>query len=325
MKFRTNLNIESASCKINHQQVISSIGSCFAQSIGQRLQELKFNIEINPFGTIYNPLSIFDLIETIIKNQVDFDDSLIENAGQWRSYRTHSHVFGYQREKLIEKLTNIVVQQHLRLSRTNILIITLGSAFVWKLKSNGKIVANCHKMPAKNFERSLLNGNEISTIGKSLFGQLFQQFPEMNVIVTVSPVRHLRDGLIGNTRSKSALIQATHEWVQSYPQVSYFPAYELLLDDLRDYRYYEKDLVHPSEMAIDYIFEKFIESHCTSNTIELNREILRLRKRIGHRPMHDNDEALQAQLSSLRTEIRTFADAHPYLSYVSELEALKSR
>jgi hypothetical protein len=282
--FRTELNIASSPFKINHRSKLLTIGSCFSQVIGERLSNNKFDVFVNPFGTIFNPVSITRLLENSMINNFEGIDSSVESSGVWFNHHVHSDFYGTTKEELYSKLKTNLKQVHEYLLQSDTLIITLGTAFVYKLKSNNEIVANCHKVPANNFTKELLTVDEIV----NSFGNFINQFKIQNlkfkIILTVSPVRHTKDTLPLNAVSKSILRVACHELSEHFPEVFYFPSYEIMTDDLRDYRFYKEDMIHPTEVAEEYIWNKFSDVYFDQKTKEIIKEWSAVSKALEHKP-----------------------------------------
>ncbi len=282
--FRTELNIAPSSFKINYASKLLTIGSCFSQVIGERLFNNKFDVLVNPFGTIFNPVSISRLLQSSLTNNFSEINAPIESRDIWFNYHVHSDFYGRTKEELDSKLKENLKQVHEYLLQSDTLIITLGTAFVYRLKSNSEIVANCHKIPAVNFIKELLTVEEIVTSFSNLINQLKIQNLEFKIILTVSPVRHTKDTLSLNSVSKSILRVACHELNELFPEVYYFPSYEIMMDDLRDYRFYKEDMIHPTEVAEEYIWNKFSDVYFEQKTKEIIKEWSSLSKALQHKP-----------------------------------------
>lgn len=288
MILRTELNILPSSSKLTHKDKLLTMGSCFSQVIGERLLRNKFEVLVNPFGTIFNPISIFRLVGDSIANDFSILDSSIENKGVWFNHHIHSEIYGNSKEELHLGLSDKLKQVGQYLVEANTLIITLGTAFVYKLKSNNEIVANCHKQPTSEFSKELLKMEEIVSSFANLRDQLKINNSKLRIILTVSPVRHTRDTLQLNSVSKSILRLACHEINKSFPEVDYFPSYEIMMDDLRDYRFYKEDLIHPTEMAEEYIWDKFSDTYFEEETKGLIKEWSSVYKALQHKPFRED-------------------------------------
>ncbi len=269
------------------------MGSCFADNIGSKLSDHKFNILSNPFGTIYNPISLCALLTDEIE-----ESSVIENKGVFYHWQAHGEVSALNKEELLKTLNSKRQELKAVLQKTDWLIITLGSAFAYRLKSSQKFVANCHKVPQSDFTKELLSIEAMTESLSFAFHQLKTQNPSLNIIVTVSPVRHLRDGLVENNRSKARLIEVAHALKESNDWVTYFPANEILIDELRDYRFYAKDRVHPSEESIDYLWERFGETYFDADTASFVENWSQIRAALNHRPFHPTSPEHQKFIKS---------------------------
>jgi hypothetical protein len=254
MQFRTEIQISKFPFSLNIGSKVLSVGSCFANMIGDKLKKYHSQVEINPFGTIFNPISIFNLLSN------NTQELLVERNDTWLSLNHHSQIFAESQIALKNKINNISEETQSFLEKANLLIITLGTAWVYELKSENTTVANCHKLDSKLFEKRLLLSKDISQGFELLLNHLNNLNPNIQIILSVSPVRHIKDTIQLNSVSKSILRTVCHELSSKYNQVHYFPAFEIMNDDLRDYRFYKSDLIHPNEMAEEYIWEKFSQS-----------------------------------------------------------------
>lgn len=247
MNFRTTWDIAALDTKLNHGDKVVLMGSCFSENIGAKLSYFGFDVLVNPFGTLFHPLPLAALLDT---SQNSGSIRTLNQQNDWYTYEAHSEICGSSEMDLLKKFD---VQKQLLsqyLEQSKMLIITLGSA--WGYYIDGEIVANCHKMPSQIFEKKLSAVDVLHATWQKTLAQLKIDYPNLHVVFTVSPVRHTRDGFVENQRSKSRLIELVHQL-----NTSYFPAYEIQMDDLRDYRFYEADLIHPNTVAVDYIFDKF--------------------------------------------------------------------
>ncbi|MBK5279384.1 MAG: GSCFA domain-containing protein, partial [Bacteroidia bacterium] len=256
-EFRTELHLKGADNKISLHHPVFTIGSCFADSIGQKLKVSKFLVSPNPFGTLYNPLSIHKLLLHSVRNQTLDEHAYLQNMGITFNYDIHSAFSDKSKNVLEKKINEAIERAHLLLKNSKYLILTYGTAWVYERLDNHQIVANCHKMPSQQFKKILLTQKKILESFDETYQALKKINPEIRIILTVSPVRHLKDTIELNSVSKSVLRLTCHTLTELYSDVEYFPAYEILLDDLRDYRFYTSDLIHPTTDAVDYIWKKF--------------------------------------------------------------------
>lgn len=287
MIFRTEIELKPTSFKIGIGSKIITIGSCFSEVIGNQLSENKIECLCNPYGTIFNPASIFKLINHSLQNQAVFKHLFLETDGIWQHYDFHSKFFAKTKEELEQTLNNTHQNVSQFLKKANVLIITLGSAWVHQLKENSQIVSNCHKSPGNLFKKELLTIKEILMRFQTMYEALKLQNPKLKVILTVSPVRHTKETLTLNSVSKSILRIACHELEQEFEDVHYFPSYEIMIDDLRDYRFYGEDLIHPNSLAEKYIFEKFGEVYFDETYSNFLKEWKQIKTSLSHRPLHE--------------------------------------
>lgn len=294
MRFHLNHQPARPDFELRHGKGIFLTGSCFSENMAAKLKELRFSIYSNPGGILFNPISIQQNLSTIIRGEKTDPTWLIQRSGVWFSYRHHSSIHDEDRQGLIRKIDHDNKTAAQFLKQSELLIVTLGSAYVYHHRQLNGPVANCHKQPGSDFEKRLLSVEEIVSAYKTLLHELKQNQPALKFLFSVSPVRYLKDGLVENSLSKATLLLATHELVRSHPDCFYFPAYELVSEDLRDYRFYKEDLAHPNAQAIDYVWGKFSETFFSETTQQLNREIHALQLALDHRRLiHNSEEALQ--------------------------------
>lgn len=266
MKWITEVSIPNRKGELNYGQSMLSIGSCFAEEIGTRLKDAGFNISVNPFGIIFNPVSILQLVQNTLDGNVR-DDLLFSRDMKAFHYGYHSRIFAPSEDELKEKIESIQYTVQRKLLEGDVLVLTFGTAWVYRLNEANAVVANCHKMPAQLFTKELIDLEKLKVFSKELFTKLFESNPKLKVVLTVSPVRHTKDGVRENNISKGLLHLYSQYLEQQFDQIAYFPAYELVMDELRDYRFYKEDLVHPSKQAVNYVFDKFVQSYFDDRTM----------------------------------------------------------
>jgi hypothetical protein len=323
INFRTELIIPPVSTKISIKSRLFAMGSCFASVMGEKLKENKLHAIVNPFGIIFNPVSLQKIPQIVADKKARFDERLIaEHNGLFFHYDVHSEISATSAEALSEKLSQIALQTDDFLKKTDFMILTLGTAFVYELLAEKKIVANCHKMPSALFEKKLLQLDEITESLQKLVNICLAYNPDMHLILTVSPVRHIKDTLTLNQVSKSLLRVACHHITEKFPKkISYFPAYELLNDDLRDYRFYKPDLIHPSETAELYIWEKFTETYFDRALLDFLKKWDKISKALAHKPFHANSAEylhFKEKLLQQLFEIRHLADVEKEIFMLSQ-------
>lgn len=304
MNFRTEFTIPASDWKLNLNSGVVSMGSCFAEVIGTRLQQYKIRGLYQPFGTLFSPLALFKMVAAALKNQEADPRLFLEREGHWLHYDLHSSVSGSSKAELQERIAQKSEALKESLTKADVLILTLGSAWAYQLNETPAYVANCHKQPAALFTRDLLSVKTICRDFGSVYALLKEINPGLRIFLTVSPVRHAKDGMMDNSVSKSILRASCHYLVTDYDDVTYFPAYELLLDDLRDYRFYSSDLVHPNEMAEQYIFEKFQQTYFSPELNQFVNEWDKLSKALNHRPFQQNSLSYQKFLEKLEKDLR---------------------
>ena len=315
MKFRTEIDVPAFGQKISHSQQGFSIGSCFAESMAERLRRCKFPLGSNPFGVLYNPFSIADALESLTAERVWTQADLCTDGELWFSYAHHGSFSTLTSDGALAGMNEATRHGAEALATEDWVIVTFGTAWVYEL--GGRVVANCHKQPAQLFTRRRLSADEIvSRFSALLDGPL----KDRQVIFTVSPVRHLKDGFAENSLSKAILRLAVGELVEKYPDALYFPAYEIVNDDLRDYRFYAGDLVHPSEAAVEYVWEKFAGAAFGDETKELLPGIENIVRAAAHRPFNEDTESHACFRQGMLRQARQLQARHPEIDLSAEIE-----
>jgi hypothetical protein len=287
VKFRTEVIPDPAGFKISHEDHVVLIGSCFSSYIGERLENHGYTTQINPHGILFNPISVSRSINDIVSDKsCTVKDLFCDRQKIYRSWHHHSQWSSMEVNELLSDLTNANHRAHDFLKSAHSIFLTLGTSYVYELVENDEIVANCHKLPSDKFRKRILHVSEILENLKQTINGLLSINPKINVVFTVSPVRHLKDGIQENSRSKAILLDAVHHLSESSDHIFYFPSYEIMMDDLRDYRFYSKDMIHPNEQAIDYIWNIFSETYFSQETIEINKQVHKLRQSCLHRPLN---------------------------------------
>ena len=301
--FRTELTIVPATGQLPRTARVLTMGSCFADSIGSRLAANKVETLVNPFGTVFQPLALGRLLRAAAGEDVDWQQHLVEARGRWQSYDLHGSVGADSPVELLQIIQELVWRTGEFLRQADLVLLTLGTAWAYRLRETGELVSNCHKQSADLFVQELLTPDEIINNLAETHAYLRRINPELRFVLTVSPVRHLKDTLPLNAVSKSVLRLATHIVSDLLPGVAYFPASELLLDDLRDYRFYASDMLHPSEVAEDYIWEKFARTYFDADFGRFRKEWAAVRQSLGHRPLHAGAPEHRQFLESTREKL----------------------
>jgi len=285
MKFRTEISILPTDFKISHDCKIAMQGSCFVENMAAKFLNAGFSIDLNPFGIAYNPFSLSQNLNRMLDNRPYAADELFKDGGIYHSFSHHSRFSGVDSDEVLAKINSRLMQSLDFLRTAGLLIITFGTAFVYRLQSTGGVVSNCHKLPAKLFTYNRLTIEEIVGEWNDLILRLQTLNPSLRILFTVSPIRHWKDGAHGNQLSKSILLLSIEEILRNHFHCFYFPAYEIVLDDLRDYRFYSDDMLHPSTQAIDYIWEKFTEAWVDDATLKKAREFEKMNRALNHIPL----------------------------------------
>ena len=322
MKFRTELAPASPDWSIGLDDPVVTIGSCFSDTIGNELLSCKFKATVNPFGTTYHPLSIDRLVQYALSNQFPGDDSYVERAGIFYNYNFHSSFADESLDELKSKIHTEIIKVHQALASCRVLMLTYGTAWIFDRVDNGQPVANCHRLPPGEFNRRLASVEEIKQSFSKTYAILQAINPSIRVILTVSPVRHLKDSLPSNSVSKATLRLACHELAAVNTSIHYFPAFELLMDDLRDYRFYSDDLIHPSRQAEAYIWDKFRETYFSPETIDVLSRWDAVRPAMLHRPFHPDSAEHQR---FLQQTIDRLTQLLPVMDVRNEIALLRSQ
>ena len=309
MILRTEFISRPSNSLINLKNPLLLSGSCFSENIGKELSAYKFQTLINPFGTLYNPHSIFQNISKSVQGNHRLDEAgIIYNQGAYRHIAFHSSVSHPDKNRLFEMAGESMARTKTFLSDQSWLILTFGSAIVYIYKKTGDISANCHKLPAENFYRKFMTVDEIAE-GFDRFHKVLSRYnPGLKILLTVSPVRHLREGFEDNQISKSILRLACKSIMESHTDIFYFPSYEIMMDDLRDYRFYDRDMVHPNALGIEYLWNKFKETFIDTETKEFMKEWHKILTAIRHRPFHTDTDEYRLFLQNTLEKLRSFKE-----------------
>lgn len=316
MKFRTEVNVAPLQHPINYRSAITMMGSCFTGLIGNKLKERLFDVTVNPFGVIYNPVNLKHSLQALLDREEYFAEDLSFHDGLWFSFDHYTKYSDPDRTAALKKINDDFKPAREKLASCDFLILTLGSAYVYEYRETGRIVSNCHKIPAKEFKRYMLKVDRVVEEWTNLLEKLFTKRAGMQVIFTISPVRHLKDGFTENQRSKSVLHLSVAELTTRFPKsCNYFPAYEILMDELRDYRYYADDLVHPGNQATSFIWEKFTDYALDDESRMISGEVESLLKAVAHRPIHAGTPADEKFRKSTLKKIGKLQETFSFLQW----------
>lgn len=303
--------------KISHQDKLLLAGSCFTEQIGTKLSKHKFNVLDNPNGILFNPVSIAASVRSYIHHKIYKAEDLFWYNELWGSWDHHTRFSNIDREVVLAGINASQEKAHSFLKTADWLLLTLGSAFVYEMEG-GRVVANCHKVPTDKFVKKLLSVEEVVKGLEDCIMELLQFNPGIRIIFTISPVRHLRDGFIENNRSKATLIHAVHQLIEKYDAAMYFPAYELIIDDLRDYRFYAEDMVHPNYAATNYVWEKFIQAAIDETSQKLMKEIAVINAARDHKAFNPTSIQHKKFLQAHFEKVKLLQMQHDYLDLEEE-------
>jgi hypothetical protein len=317
MEFRTEYKAEVApSGYVSHSSKIMLIGSCFSENIGEKLERNGFHAFLNPYGILFNPDSIRDCLKDIITGKKFQREDFFEHEGVWHNYHLHGSFSSANIDDAVNFINARSEKAAKFIKETNVLILTFGTAWIYELRESGKTVANCHKMPQQLFTKRKLTVGEIVNHYSWILDHLKNMNPDTRIIFTISPVLHLRDGMIENNQSKSILNVAIQELLKKFDCAEYFPSYEIMLNDLRDYRFYASDLSHPSQLAIDYIWDKFRQTYFNASTLKAMSEVEQWFQKKEHRAIHPETEAHKKFIAALEKETEAMFQKYPHLKEI---------
>lgn len=326
MDFRTRVNISKPNFEIGHSTKMMLSGSCFSENIGNKLRESKFRVKVNPFGIVYNPLSVATVIRRLLSNKYFDESDLVFHNDVYQSFLHHGSFSHPNKDICLRNISESFADATVFIQETDIFLITFGTAYVYRLKSTGEVVANCHKFLPDTFTRERLTVEEIVEEWSEIISAILKHNPSAKFIFTVSPIRHWKDGAHENQISKSILhlaIEKLHDKFEN--ALVYFPAYEILLDELRDYRFFVEDMMHPSPVAIDYIWQLFCETFFSKRTIDITREWQQLKQSLNHRPLNEGTNSHYQFLKETLQKLIVFQNNYPQVDCNQEIELLKEK
>lgn len=318
MKLQTQIPLKKTDNQIDYESRLLLLGSCFSQNIGDKLAYYKFRSVQNPFGILFHPLAIEKLINRAVEHKTYNEDDVIKSNERWHAFDAHSDLSTPTKDELLLNLNNGLKKTGNQIKQSTHIIITLGTAWIYRYIKTNTVVANCHKIPQKEFKKQLLTSKEITTSLERIIKGIQSINKNAQIIFTVSPVRHLKDGFVENQRSKSHLISAIHDVLNISdisPFTSYFESYELMMDELRDYRFYAKDMVHPNELAVDYIWEKFKEVWISEGVYRTMDKVDDIQKGLRHKAFHPASEQHQKFQKSLQAKIAYIKEEYPFMEF----------
>ncbi len=300
---------------IDYNSKIFLLGSCFSENIGNQLEYYKFQSSQNPFGILFHPKAIETLISNAINKKAYSEEDIFDLNERYHCFDAHSLLSSSSKKEILQNLNQGIQLTNQQLQKSTHIVITLGTAWVYRDIESDRIVANCHKVPQKKFLKELLSVEEIAESLDAIIALIRDINPKVNFIFTVSPVRHLKDGFIENQRSKAHLISAIHQVVNPRNKIFYFPSYEVMMDELRDYRFYNEDMIHPNQTAINYIWEKFVKGWISEASHHLMKEVDSIQKRLLHKPFNPKSEEHKIFLAKLAKDKTSISKAHPHIIF----------
>jgi hypothetical protein len=315
MKFQTTIPIQKSSFLIDYSSNLVSFGSCFAENMSNKLEYFKFSTIANPFGIIFNPISLEKIIVRCIHKKYFTEKDIFFHHDAWHCYEVHSELSNPDKAEFLTTLNQLIATTNWHIENATHCLITLGTSWVYKHIESDAIVANCHKVPQQQFVKELLCVSDIEASLKSIVSEIQFVNPNCKFIFTISPVRHSKDGFIENNVSKSLLITALYHFLSKTTSSIYFPSYEILMDELRDYRFYAEDMLHPNQTAIDYIWMKFSENYIDEKEFETMQHVSEIQKALSHRPFNPNSESHIKFQNNLKQKIKAVVAKYPEMKF----------
>ena len=316
MKLQTNIPLEKQSLNlIDYQSKVLLLGSCFVENIGDKFDYFKFQVLQNPFGILYHPRAIENLILNAINEKEYYDSDVFHYNERWHCFDAHSDLSSSSKGEFLRNLNDSIKLTNQQINKSTHIIITLGTAWAYRLIETDTIVANCHKFPQKKFLKQIQSVKTIIESLEAIIELIKSVNPETSILFTVSPVRHIKDGFTENTQSKSHLISAIHQVVEPRKNIHYFPSYEIMMDELRDYRFYSEDMLHPNKTAVDYIWERFQKVWISSESIQTMEEVDTIQKGIGHKAFNPESEQYQEFVQKLEVKKSKIQSQYPHIVF----------
>ncbi len=315
MNLQTKIPLHSQEPKINYDSEVVLLGSCFAENIGKKFEYYKFKNNSNPFGILFHPKAIETFLWMASQDEKYTETDVFYHNERWHCFDAHSSLSNSDKDILVSDLNKGLSNTKKKITAATHIFITLGTSWVYRLKSLDMVVANCHKIPQQEFDKQLLSVEEVTQCLQNCIHLIQSLNTSAKIVFTISPVRHTKDGFIENTRSKSHLITAVHEVLDRDQNVGYFTSYELMMDELRDYRFYTTDMLHPSELAIQYIWERFSEIWISEKTKTTMKQVEEVQKGLIHKPFNPNSKQHTAFLQKLSSKKNQLQKEYPFMSF----------
>lgn len=315
MNFTTKIPLVKSSNPIDYSSEILSIGSCFAENMGEKFSYFKFQNSVNPFGIIFNPVSIENLVSRVVNKQNFTEADIFFHNDLWHCFEVHSELSNPDKDAFLDNLNSLVDKLHFQISKFSHFQITYGTSWVYRNKASEQVVANCHKVPQSQFDKEILSAATIEKSIRNTVDLIQKVNPNCNFIFTVSPVRHIKDGFVENQRSKAHLITALQTSITQHPSSNYFPSFEIMMDELRDYRFYAEDMLHPNLTAINYIWERFSENYISDSCFSTMEEVSNIQKAMAHKPFNPDSDSHQKFLKNLQGKKDRLQQQFPHILF----------
>ncbi len=316
MTFQTSIPIQKSDFLINYSSKLVSFGSCFAENMSDKFDYFKFQNTTNPFGIIFNPISLEKIILRSLHKKYFTENDIFYHNEAWNCFEVHSELSNpNNKTEFLTTLNQLIDTTNGHLEKATHCLITLGTSWVYTHIESDEIVANCHKVPQKLFTKELLSASDIEASLKNIISEIQNINPNAKFIFTVSPVRHIKDGFVENNVSKAHLITALYQFLSNTTSSIYFPSYEIMMDELRDYRFYAEDMLHPNQTAIDYIWMKFSENYINENEFETMQHVSEIQKSLSHRPFNPNSESHLKFQDNLKQKINAIVAKYPEMKF----------
>lgn len=315
MQLQTRIPVQPQEPKIDYKSNVLLLGSCFVENIGKKFDYFKLKNTLNPFGITFHPLVLERLIKNSLKDKSYSEKDVFQHNERWHCYDAHSVLSDASQSNLIDSLNLSSKELKCSLTSASHIIITLGTAWGYEQQYSTEVVNNCHKVPQKNFKKTLASVGELVETLKSISATIKAINPDAKLILTVSPVRHLKDGFVENTQSKAHLISAVHKTISETKNTVYFPSYEIMMDELRDYRFYSEDMLHPSQIAVNYIWDQFIAVWFSQEGKDTLNRVNDIQRGFAHRPFNPSSDAHQKFIKNLQEKIEALQKDYPQIKF----------
>lgn len=315
MQLQTKIPIQEQTPKINYNSSLVLLGSCFVENIGKKFDYFKLKNTLNPFGITFHPLVLERLIKNSLKDKSYSEDDVFQLNERWHCYDAHSVLSDASQSKLINNLNLASKTLKRSITKASHIVVTLGTAWGYVHQNLTEVVNNCHKVPQKNFKKTLASVEKLVVSLKSISATIKTINPEAKLILTVSPVRHIKDGFVENTQSKAHLISAVHKTISATNNTAYFPSYEIMMDELRDYRFYSEDMLHPSQIAVNYIWGQFIAAWFSQEGKDTLSRVNDIQRGLAHRPFNPSSDAHQKFIKNLQEKIEALQQDYPQIKF----------